>query len=427
MADTSTSTLALYLVVLIILSAFFSSSETGMLSLNRYRLKHLSKRSSGARRAQKLLRRPDRLIGLILIGNNAVNILAAIIAEVIFSRLFGVNAAIWTTTILLTLIMLVFAEVTPKTIAAVHPEAIAFRSSQILRPLMRLLLPLVIAVNWITNSIVRIFGIDPTRLKSGNVGTDELRMVVNDASNQIPDQHQDMLLNVLDLDNISIEDIMVPRNEIYGLDITADPEELRKMIIQSEYTRLPLYENNINNIVGVLHMRKVNLVMSDDGSTLSIEALKRFAKDPYFMPENTPLSRQLINFQKAKQRMGFLINEYGDIQGMATLDDLLEEIVGSYTTTEHDDSDLVVDLHDGSFVIDGTATIREINKITEWDIPTDGPKTINGLSIEHIEDIPDGNVCFRISGYHFETLSLTHKGIEKVLVKRLNHQSEEDV
>ncbi len=378
----------------------------------------MSKRSRGAKRAQKLLQRPDRTMGLILIGNNAVNIMAAITADIIFSRIFGPSAGFWATTVLLTLIMLVFAEVTPKTLAAAHPESIAFRSSHVLRPLMKLMLPFVIFINWITNALVRLFGIDPTKLNSNTLNSEELRQLVTDDESQLSDQHQDLLSNVLDLENLTIQDIMTPRGEIYGIDLQEPIESIEANILSSDYTRVPLYEGNINQIIGVLHLRKINIALASDEVSLSVEALYRFADEPYFVPDSTTLQHQLIQFQKHKQRFGFVINEYGDLQGLVTLDDLLEEIVGSYTTNENNEDDIIQIEGDG-FIIDATANIREINKSNQWDIPTDGPKTINGLIIEHVEFIPEENLCVRIGNYLVETRSISKTGIETAFIRRV--------
>ncbi|MCL4167183.1 UNVERIFIED_CONTAM: hypothetical protein GTU68_009334, partial [Idotea baltica] len=339
-----------------------------MMSLNRYRLKHLRKRNRDARRAAKLLDRPDRLIGLILIGNNAVNILAALVAGILFTRWFGDAAGIWLTTILLTIIMLVFAEVTPKTIAAVHPERIAFPASRILKALLALFSPLVLAVNWITNSLVKLTGVDPTKLDDTQISSEELRTVVDEAGQLIPDQHQDMLLGILDLEKMSVNDIMIPRNEIVGLDLDSPIEELRRVVLDSKYTRLPVYQNDINNIIGVLHTRSINRILKDGHQALSVESIKRFSEQPYFAPENTKLSTQLLNFQKSKSRVGFVVDEYGDIEGLIMLDDLLEEIVGDYTTSEADDA-LIENIGPNQFMIDGAALIRDINKETGWKLP----------------------------------------------------------
>lgn len=387
-----------------------------MMSLNRFRLKHLRKRHRTARRAAKLLDRPDRLIGLILIGNNAVNILAALVAGKIFERWFGETAGIWLTTFLLTIIMLVFAEVTPKTIAAVHPERIAFPASRILKVLSVLLLPLVILISWITNSLVKLFGIDPTKLDETHLSSEELRTVVDEAGQLIPDQHQEMLLGILDLEKITVNDIMVPRNEIIGLDIDAPIDELHKVILKSEYTRLPIYQGDINKVVGVLHTRAVNRILKDGKEALSIESLKRFANQPYFIPENTKLSTQLLNFQKSKFRLGFVVDEYGDVEGLVTLDDLLEEIVGDYTTSEANEDALIESIGHNQYLIDGSALIRDINKETGWNLPVNGPKTINGLALEQLEALPEGAVSFTMGSYRAEALKMGDKVIDKLRI-----------
>lgn len=414
MNDASTGALIALLCFLIFLSAFFSSSETAMLSLNRFRLKHLKKQSRAAKRAAHLLERPDRLIGLILIGNNAVNILAALVAGILFARWFGQEAGIWLTTILLTLIMLVFAEVTPKTLAALHPERLAFPFSAVLALLLHPLSPafwLVIAVNWITNNIVRLFGVDPTALDKEHISPDELRTVVDEAGHLIPDQHQDMLINILDLEKMTVDDIMVPRNEIVGLDLEDDLEELTNAILSSEYTRLPVYEGDINQIVGTLHLRRVNRLMRAGGEQVTKEAIKRYTRKPYFIPENTPLTLQLVNFQKSKHRIGFVVNEYGEVEGLATLDDLLEEIVGDYTTTTADEVEEIQQLGEKEFLFQGSASLRDINKVTAWKLPTDGPKTLSGFLVEELEAIPDGPVSFQFKNLRFETLEISNKVI----------------
>ena len=385
-----------------------------MMSLNRFRLKHLRKRHRAARRAAILLDRPDRLIGLILIGNNAVNILAALVAGILFTRWFGAAAGVWLTTGLLTIIMLVFAEVTPKTIAAVHPERVAFPASRVLKLLLKLLSPLVKLVNWITNNLVKLFGIDPTKLDDAHLSSEELRTVVDEAGHLIPNQHQDMLLGILDLEKITVNDIMVPRNEIVGLDLNTDIEALKKVILNSEYTRLPVFQDDINNVVGILHTRSVNRILKDGQHGLSKESIKRFSSEPYFVPENTKLSTQLLNFQKSKKRLGFVVDEYGDIEGLATLDDLLEEIVGDYTTSEADEESLIEDLGANQYLIDGSALVRDINKETGWSLPINGSKTLNGLALEQLEALPEGSVSFSLGDYRAEAVKLGDKVIDQL-------------
>ncbi|TXS91674.1 HlyC/CorC family transporter [Parahaliea aestuarii] len=400
------------LVVLILLSGFFSSSETGMMSLNRYRLKHLRKnKHRGARRASKLLQRPDRLIGLILIGNNLVNILASAIATVIAIRLWG-DAGIAIATGGLTLVILIFAEITPKTIAALYPEKIAFPASIVLLPLMKLMYPLVWLINSITNGLMRLMGVDPSKGGDEHVSTEELRTIVTEAGQLIPTRHRGMLLNILDLEEVSVDDIMVPRNDVYGIDLDDSDEEILGAIQASSHTRLPVWRDDINNIVGVLHMRNISRVIDKQG--LDRGALEREMETPYFIPENTPLHTQLFNFQKNKLRLGVVVDEYGDVMGLVALEDILEEIVGEFTSNLVDTADTIFPQRDGSYIITGNANIREINKSLDWELPTDGPKTLSGLILEYLESFPDGNAGLAIDDYRLEILELQGNVVQAV-------------
>ncbi len=391
-----------------------------MMSLNRYRLKHLAKKHSGARRAQRLLERPDRLLGLILIGNNAVNILAAIIAGIIGTRLLGPEAGIAAATATLTIAMLVFSEVTPKTIAALQPETIAFAASHVLRPLLRIFYPAVWLVNHVSNALVRLLGFNPDHRDGDSLSKEELRTVVDESSDEhISIHHQGMLINILDLEKISVNDIMVPRSEIFGLNLDDDIDALVDQIIDSAYTRVPVYDGDINNIIGFLHMRRVNRILRGGADKLTKEAIKRFTREPYFVPENTPLNTQLINFRKNKRRIALVVDEYGEVQGLVTIEDILEEIVGDFTTNLAEEEEDIVPQADGSYLIDGSAAIREINKVTGWNLPLSGPKTLNGLVLEQLESIPDGNVCFILDNCQFETLDLSDKMVAKVLAWKM--------
>ncbi len=404
MNDIPLSYLLTTLGILIIFSAFFSSAETGMMSLNRYRLKHLTQKGhSGAIRASKLLDRPDRLIGIILIGNNFVNIAASAIATVIAVRLWG-DAGIAIATGVLTLVILIFAEVTPKTIAALHPERIAFPASFLLRPLLWILYPAVWLVNGITNGLLRLFGIDPQATQEHHLNAEELRTVVHESKQKLPQKRQGMLLNILDLEHVSVDHILIPRNEINGIDIEDDLKLIIEQLRACQHTRIPIFKGDINNLIGVLHMRNFSHFLIREEQSKA--ALLQEAKDPYFVPENTPLHTQMFNFQKEKQRLGFVVDEYGDVQGMITLDDILEEIVGEYTTDVADINQDITPRNDGSFYIDGTATIREINKALNWDLPSDGPITLNGLIMERLESIPDTNICLSIEDYRVETIQI---------------------
>ena len=425
MNDTSIELLFSILAGLIILSAFFSSSETAMMSLNRYRLDHLKKNHHGARKAHKLLKRPDRLIGIILIGNNLTHILCSAIATVIAFRLYG-DAGIFIGTILLTLAVLIFAEVTPKTVAALHPEGIAFFSSHILKPLLILFYPFVWLVNQLSNGLLRVFGINPNKSRDDGLSKDELRTVVGVSSKKIPEQ-ENMLINILDLEEITVNDIMVPRNEIVGLNLDNKKDGILDTIINCGYTRIPIFRGDINQIEGILHMKNVPRLLRMGGEGLTQKAIKRFAREPYFVPKNTPLNKQLLNFKLNQRRIAVVVDEYGEIEGLVTLEDILEEIVGDFTTNKAEDENPgMAIIKNDFFEIDGSKTIREINKEANWDLPTDGPKTLSGLVLEYLENIPDGNVSLTIENYRIETISLSDKSVTKLQVKQLMKKIEQE-
>lgn len=405
------------LVVLLCISAFFSGSETGLMTLNPYRLRHLRSRLRSADRTSKLLERPDRLIGLILIGNNLTNNFTVVITTLLAIRVFGPGSET-VAVIILTLVILIFAEITPKTVAAVHPERVAFPASFILYPLLKVVYPLVWAVNHVSNLVVRLLGVDPSKKRDHRLSREELRAVVNESRDSIHQKGLGMLINVLDLDQVTVNDIMVPRTEITGLNLEDDIEQLVDQITTTEFTRLPVFKGDINNIVGILHMRRVSRLLKGGAEGLTKEAIQRFSKDPYFVPESTPLPQQLVNFQQNKRRIGLVVDEYGEIQGLVTLEDILEEIVGDFTTNFAESDEEIVEDRDGSYLIDGTATVREVNKVTGWALPTDGPKTLNGLTLEILESIPTGNVCFQVDGYRIETRKLSEKMVEKARVWR---------
>ena len=407
------------LLTLLVLPAFFSGSETSMMSLNPYRLRHQRKKSAGARRAAKLLSMPDRLIGLILIGNNAVNILAAIIANMLAIYYVGEAAAPWVATATLTILVLVFSEVTPKTIAAQNPEWFAFKASHILKPLLQLLTPIVWSINKLTNTFIGILGFDPNKNRDDSLDSEELKSLVDLSGHKISNSNQGMLRAILDLDNMTVEDIMIPRNEVSGLDLEDDIETLMQQILSCEYTRQPVYSGDINNIIGIFHVRKANHLLRAE--TITHKAIKRFADEAYFIPESTRLTTQLLNFKKMRSRFAIVVDEYGEVQGLVTLEDILEEIVGDFTTNEADKIDEVNPQKDGSYLIDGTATIRDINKSTSWDLPLNGPKTMNGLVLEQLESIPDGNVSFRVSNFKFETIEINGTRVKKVAVTSLKN------
>jgi Mg2+/Co2+ transporter CorB len=413
--------LFIILGILILISAYFSSSETGMMSLNRYRLRHLEKeKHKGAKRVSDLLKRPDRLIGLILIGNNLVNIAASAIATIIALRLsheydIPDDIGVLIATIILTLVVLIFAEVTPKTLAALYPEKVAFPSSIILILLLKLLLPLVMAVNWITNGILMILGISSEQREQHSLSSEELRTVVNESGALLHERDQSMLMSILDLEKVSVDDIMIPRSELVGIDVNDDWKKIQKQLTQANHTRVLLYRDNIDDVVGYIHARDALKLLSKSQYTKA--TLLRAVRELYFIPEGTPLNIQLLKFQHAKERLGLVVDEYGDIQGLVTLEDILEEIVGDFTTTQTPTpSDVVTLQPDGSYLVDGSASIRDVNKEMSWQLPTDGPKTLNGLIIEYLEDIPQSNLSVRIAGYPVEIVDASENRIKTVRV-----------
>jgi len=412
---TSLSLLFFILFILLLFSAFFSSSETALMSLNRYRLRHLAEQGHpGAIRANQLLDRPDRLIGLILLGNNFVNILASAIATIIGIKLLGENGIV-VATFTLTLIVLLFAEVTPKTLAALHPERVAFPASFILKPLLVLLYPLVWFTNSITNRILGLFGVRPEDTMSDAINSEELRMVLKEAGSLIPKRHKKMLVSILDLEKVTVDDVMVPRNEIEGININAPLAEIIKQLSYCANTRMPVYETSLDNLIGILHVRKALHLLAQNNLTL--ETLNSIIKSSYFVPENTPLNTQLIQFQRHKRRTGLVVDEYGDILGLITLEDIFREIVGEFTADLIDEDKDIHPQQDGSYLINGSANIREINRHNHWQLPTDGPKTINGLILEYLESIPEPNVSLRIGHYIIEVVQTTDNTIRTVRIR----------
>ena len=412
MDDIPIGTLFALLAGLILLSGFFSSSETALMALNRYRLKHkVQLGHRGAILANNLLKRPDRLIGLILLGNNAVNILASAIATIIGFRLYQ-EAGIAIATVLLTIIILIFAEVAPKTVAALYPEKIAYPASYVLTPLLKMLSIVVILINFVTNNLLRLIGISAKSSRSHVLSQDELRTVVMEAGKHIPDAHQKMLLSILDLEKATVEDIMIPKNEINGIDIDDDWDDIVEQLIQSQHTRLPIYRESVDHIIGFSHLRK--LIPMLENRTLTKEQLLKYTRKPYFVPENTSLNKQLLNFQHEKRRIALAVDEYGDIQGMVTLEDILEEIVGEFTTDPTAAHQDIFPQDDGSYLINASVTIRELKRSLDWDLPTDGPKTLNGLILEHMEDIPASGTSLKLFGYPVEIMQTQHNTIKTI-------------
>lgn len=411
MTEVPVVSLVVALCVLIVASAYFSSSETAMMALNRYRLKHLAERQHrGARRAQALLDRPDRLIGLILLGNNFVNILAAQITTVLTLALVGESGLIMSTMIL-TAVVLVFAEVVPKTLAAVHPERIAFPSSLLLRVLLFLFYPFVWLLNKVSNGILAMLGIKNIGRSEDPLSREELRTVVKEAGAMIPRKHRQMLFGILDLENATVEDIMVPRNEVYGIDFEDDWSEIVNQLVSCRHTRVPCYTGSLDRLEGVLHLRKVSSLLRS-GNEFTLDDLRAILMEPYYVPMKTDLYVQLLNFQKGRQRVAFVVDEYGDIEGLVTLEDLLEEIIGEFTTDPQTFARDVYPQDDGSFLVDGTANIREINRAYGFGLPTDGPKTVNGLILETLEDIPVTGTTFKLGDMTIEIVQTLEHAVK---------------
>jgi Mg2+/Co2+ transporter CorB len=384
------------------------------MTLNRYRLQHLVKQKhASAIKAQRLLQRPDRLLGLILLGNNFVNILASSLTTIIALRLAG-DTGIAIGAGLLTLVVLIFAEVAPKTLATIKPELVAFPAAWIYIPLLKICYPIVWVINLIANLLLRIFGIKAIKKNNPILNKDELKIVVNDAGSLMPARYKNMLLGIIDLESATVEDIMTPRNEIIGIDLEESIEKITDQLKHSPYSRLPVYKKSIDRIVGFLNLR--SLLSYNWQDAFNKQNITKNLIKPVFIPESTPLHKQMQNFKIEKQRIGLVVDEYGDVQGLVTLDDLLQGIVGEIITEDID----VKRQKDGSYLVDGSVTIRELNRITQWSLPTEGPKTLNGLIIEFMEMIPEPGTSVMLHGYALEIMKRDGNAIK--LVKFHVHQ-----
>jgi Mg2+/Co2+ transporter CorB len=402
------------LIVLLALSAFFSSTETALMSLNRYRLRHRARSGQrAAKLAEQLLQRPDRLIGLILLGNNAVNLGAAALVTVIALRTGG-EGAIFIATLILTFVVLIFCEVAPKTIAALHPSKIALPGALIYYPLLKVTYPIVWLINLLTNGLLRLLGVRPDLAASHSLSADELRTVVAEAGIMVPRRHRRMLLSILDLDSVTVDDVMVPRQEIVGIDLERDWKDNLAVIQDSAFNRLPVYRDGIDNILGVVRPRQFLTELAN--GMLDEERLLNYLREPYFVPEGTPLNKQLLNFQQHKRRSAFVVDEYGDVQGLITTENIVREIVGDLDP-DAKPSDLGI-TRDGerSYVVDASTNIRQLNRIMNWHLPTDGPKTLNGLIIETLETIPESGTGLTVEDYPIEILNTSEHAIKKVRV-----------
>lgn len=398
------------LALMLILSAFFSGSETSLMTLNRYRLRHRVKlKHSGAIKAYKLLQRPDRLLGLILLGNNFVNNFASSVATVIAIKLFADEESVIAIAAgILTIVMLIFSEVTPKTLAAIKPELLAFPAAWIYTPLLKIFYPIVWFVNIFVNLLLRMVGVDVSKTSHDSLNKEELKSIITEAESFMPARYQKMLLGILDLESATVEDIMTPRNEIVGIDLEDSIEDIINQIKTSPHTQMAVYKKSIDRVVGFLHLRKVLVLVDQDN--FDKQSIINLLTKPSFIPESTPVHVQMLRFKSEKIRIGLVVDEYGDVQGLVTLDDLLQEIVGELIT----DDITVRKQSDGSYLVDASITVRELNRVMQWSLPTEGPKTLNGLIVEFMETIPEAGIGIKLHGHPLEILKRDENTVKLV-------------
>jgi Mg2+/Co2+ transporter CorB len=404
------------LAFLLICSAFFSGTETALMTLNRYRLRHKAKSGHrGAKLAERLLTRPDRLIGLILLGNNLVNVIAAQLVALIALSLGG---TVWLAAsgFIFTLVILIFAEVTPKTLAALYPERVALPAAFIYYPLSKILFPFVWLINTFTNGLLNLFGVKPDEAEGNQLTIEELRTLVTEAGALLPKRRYQMLVGVLELQDITVDDILIPQNEILGIDLNDEWNTILETIRRGNFTRLPVYRDSIDDVVGILHLKR--LVQGGGLEHLDKQMLEAMVEEPYFVPEGTPLNKQLVHFQHAKQRTAFIVDEYGDIQGIITLEDILEEIVGEFTSEPvPTHADVRADDQGNGYIVKAGANIRSLNRMMNWNLPTDGPKTLNGLILEHLETIPEKGTGLMLNDYPIKILQTSENVVKTVRIR----------
>lgn len=416
MDEISTGHLLAALVLLLVFSAFFSIAETSMMALNRYRLKHLVKLGHrGARLTAALLSRTDRLLGVVLLGNNLVNAAAAALVTYLTFRLFGESElTLSLATLAVTFAILVFSEITPKVIGASYPERIAYPAAYVLTPLLKLAYPVVWFVNLFSSGLLRLLRLSPGQAgASQKLTLEELRTLVLEGGNFLPQKHQNMLLNLVDLQSTTVDDIMVPRSQIDALDLQTPPDELRRQIATANHTRIPVYDGSPGNVAGILHVRKVLNLGEEEA--LDAARLRTVIREACFVPQGTPLLTQLQNFQERHERIGLVVDEYGEIVGLVTLEDILEEIIGEFTTQ----SPLSVAgsfrrLEDGSIIVEGGSLLRDLNRKLGTQFPLGGPKTLNGLILEHFEDIPEPGTSMKLAGQAIEILQVQDRVVKSV-------------
>ena len=411
MNNISTEILIIILVILFLLSAFFSGSETALMSINKYKMRHQAKlNNKGAKAAKKLLENPDKIIGVILLGNNLTNILITQITTLISLRLYG-DIGLAIATGLLTIFILIFAELTPKTIGEMHSEKIAYSSSLLYKPMLIILYPLVFIINLIANSIIRIMGLKDN-ISKGSLSSEELKTVLSESSIKFSKPHLKMLESIIDLEKATVEDIMIPRSDIYGIDIGEDIVSIISNFKSTPYTRIPVYEDNIENLLGLIHIKNITPLLTS--KSINKDEIKKLIKKPYYIVSGTSLYKQLLNFQKEKRRIGFIIDEYGNIQGLVTLEDILEEIVGDFTSDPGSSEEIISTNDKNIFIIDGGVHIREINQILKINLVSKEAKTINGFILEHIENLPKINDIISIQGHTFKILENLDNAVKTV-------------
>ena len=398
------------LAFMLILSAFFSGSEASLMAINRYRLRHLVKlKHAGAIKAHKLLQTPDHLLGLILLGNNFVNNLASSIATIVAIKLYADDEVVIAVAVsILTIVMLVFSVQTPKTLAVIKPERLAFFSAWIYTPLVKVFYPIVWMVNLFVKVLLRIVGVHSKKRSYDVLNNEELKSIITEAESLMPIRYQKMLLGILDFESATVQEIMTPRNEIVGIDLEASIEEIIQQIKSSPHNQLAVYKKNIDRVVGFLHLRKVPLLVSKDD--FDKQAFINLLTKPSFIPENTTVHTQLLRFKSEKVCIGLVVDEYGDVQGLVTLDDLVQEIVGELVS----DDVITRKQSDGSFLIDAGITVRELNRVMKWSLPTEGPKTLNGLIVEFMEIIPESGTSIKLLGHPLEIIKRDENAVKLV-------------
>ncbi|MDG2171550.1 MAG: CNNM domain-containing protein [Gammaproteobacteria bacterium] len=411
MNNISTEILIIILVILFLLSAFFSGSETALMSINKYKMRHQAKlNNKGAKAAKKLLENPDKIIGVILLGNNLTNILITQITTLISLRLYG-DIGLAIATGLLTIFILIFAELTPKTIGEMHSEKVAYSSSLLYKPMLIILYPLVFIINLIANSIIRMMGLKDN-ISTSSLSSEELKTVLSESSIKFSKPHLKMLESIIDLEKATVEDIMIPRSDIYGIDIGEDIVSIISNFKSTPYTRIPVYEDNIENLLGLIHIKNITPLLTS--KSINKDEIKKLIKKPYYIVSGTSLYKQLLNFQKEKRRIGFIIDEYGNIQGLVTLEDILEEIVGDFTSDPGSSEEIISTNDKNIFIIDGGVHIREINQILKINLVSKEAKTINGFILEHIENLPKINDIISIQGHTFKILENLDNAVKTV-------------